>query len=89
MTVELGSAVPAIVPLAKLVITSPGGTVKIGGAGATVSTVKLRVAEPALPAASVLVTVTEFRPWPSVGVVNGELQAAAALPSTAQVVAPG
>ena len=60
----------------------------IATAGLTESTVKLTVALPE-PDALVAVTTTEWTPWPNVAVVNGELQAAAAPPSTEQVMLVG
>jgi hypothetical protein len=70
------------------VTTSAGGTVKTGAAGATVSIPNCAVVAPTFPARSVWLTVTEWGPSLKDGAVNGEVQAEAAPPSTAQVLAP-
>src|SRR6202000_982707 len=56
--------------------------------GATVSMVNARAAVPVLPAASVAATTTVWLPSASDAVVNGEVHATAAPPSTAHVVVP-
>ncbi|MDO9173558.1 MAG: hypothetical protein Q7V62_02065 [Actinomycetota bacterium] len=89
VTVEFGSALPASAGLVSLVEMFVDGVVIVGAAGVPVSIVKLRVADPELPAVSLAVTVTECGPSLSTGVVNGELQESAAPPSTAQVVVLG
>jgi hypothetical protein len=56
--------------------------------GAVVSTMKLRVAEPELPAVSVFETVTECVPSARTDVVSGDEHEVATPPSIAQVVGP-
>ncbi|MDO9173598.1 MAG: hypothetical protein Q7V62_02265 [Actinomycetota bacterium] len=89
VTVEFGSALPAISGVESLVEMSPAGVVIDGAVGAAVSTVKLRVADPALPATSTDWTVMEWGPSIRSGAVKGELQAPAVPPSMAHVVVPG
>ena len=89
VTVEFASALPAIDGVESFVEMSPAGVVIEGAAGVAVSIVKVRVAEPVLPATSRALIVTECGPSTSRGAVKGELQAPAIPPSTAQVVVLG
>ena len=63
-------------------LVAPLGPPVIATVGATVSTVKARLALPWLPAVSVTVTVKVWAPSPSAPVANGEVHAAGALAST-------
>jgi hypothetical protein len=85
VTVEFASALPLKAGVVLLVETFAAGVVIEGAAGAAVSTVKPRTAEPTFPAPSVPLTVTLCSPSVSGAGVNGDVHAASAPPSTAQV----